>query len=285
MESFVQTSDSRGEQKGVLFAAADCTGHGVPGAMVSVVCHNAMNRSVREFGLTEPGKILDKVTELVEETFVKSEEEVKDGMDLAFCSLVGNSLQYAGAHNPLWIIRKGEILETKADKMPIGSFENREPYTTHKIELEPGDKVAYLHRGLTKLEMGQSKKAIKDFNAALQLDQQYIDAILFRGKARIQAYKFEDAIRDFKTVIQHDPENISAYHQMALAKMGMGNYVGAKKDLSVIIELDPKNAEAFYQRGVAFFDGGSRKKACLDWEIAKKLGHPLAGLAIEKYGQ
>ena len=161
MESFVQTSDSRGEQKGVLFAAADCTGHGVPGAMVSVVCHNAMNRSVREFGLTEPGKILDKVTELVEETFVKSEEEVKDGMDLAFCSLVGNSLQYAGAHNPLWIIRKGEILETKADKMPIGSFENREPYTTHKIELEPGDTFYIFSDGYADQFGGEKGKKFK----------------------------------------------------------------------------------------------------------------------------
>jgi serine phosphatase RsbU (regulator of sigma subunit) len=61
-------------------AVADCTGHGVPGAMVSVVCHNALNRAVREFDLIEPGAILDKVRELVIEQFSKSDRDVKDGM-------------------------------------------------------------------------------------------------------------------------------------------------------------------------------------------------------------
>ena len=58
----------------VLFAAADCTGHGVPGAMVSVVCNNALNRSVREYGLTDPGLILDQTRDIVVREFEKSEE-------------------------------------------------------------------------------------------------------------------------------------------------------------------------------------------------------------------
>lgn len=145
----------------VLFAAADCTGHGVPGAMVSVVCHNAMNRSVREFGLRDPGKILDKVAALVEETFIKSEEEVKDGMDLAFCSLQGTTLQYAGAHNPLWIVREGELLETKADKMPIGSFENRVSYTTHSFELKKGDTLYIFSDGFADQFGGPNGKKFK----------------------------------------------------------------------------------------------------------------------------
>ena len=95
----------------IMFAAADCTGHGVPGAMVSVVCHNALNRAVREFGMTEPAKILDKVTDLVIETFAKSDEEVKDGMDISLCALRLDDmkLEYAGAHNPLWLIRDGNL--------------------------------------------------------------------------------------------------------------------------------------------------------------------------------
>ncbi|MBN4077665.1 SpoIIE family protein phosphatase, partial [bacterium AH-315-C20] len=125
----------------VLFAAADCTGHGVPGAMVSVVCNNALNRSVREHGLIETGKILDKTREIVIEEFENSADEVKDGMDIALCSLDGNKLEYSGAHNPLWIIRKGEILETKANKQPIGKFDNPIPYTTHSFELEKGDSI------------------------------------------------------------------------------------------------------------------------------------------------
>ena len=125
----------------VLFAAADCTGHGVPGAMVSVVCNNGLNRSVREYGLTDPGKILDKTRAIVIQEFEKSEEEVKDGMDIALCSLEGNKLQYAGAHNPLWIIRNGELIETKANKQPIGQFDHPEPYTTHSFDLEQGDSL------------------------------------------------------------------------------------------------------------------------------------------------
>lgn len=125
----------------VLFAAADCTGHGVPGAMVSVVCHNAMNRSAREFKMTEPGKILDKTREIVLEELSKSNEEVKDGMDIALCSISGKMLHYAGANNPLWIIRKGELLETKADKQPVGKFDRPFPYTTHSIELNKGDTI------------------------------------------------------------------------------------------------------------------------------------------------
>jgi serine phosphatase RsbU (regulator of sigma subunit)/Tfp pilus assembly protein PilF len=123
----------------ILFAAADCTGHGVPGAMVSVVCNNALNRSVREHGLTDPGKILDKTREIVIQEFEKSDEEVKDGMDIALCSLEGNTLKYAGANNPLWIIRNNEIIETKANKQPIGKFDNPLPFTTHTFELLEGD--------------------------------------------------------------------------------------------------------------------------------------------------
>ncbi len=148
----------------VLFAAADCTGHGVPGAMVSVVCNNALNRSVREYGLTDPGEILNKTREIVIAEFEKSEEEVKDGMDIALCSLDGNKLQYAGAHNPLWIIRNGELLETKANKQPIGQFDNPEPYTTHTIELQKGDSVYIFSDGYADQFGGEKGKKLKTAN-------------------------------------------------------------------------------------------------------------------------
>jgi serine phosphatase RsbU (regulator of sigma subunit) len=127
----------------VLFAVADCTGHGVPGAMVSVICNGGLNRSVREYGLTEPGEILDQTRQIVISEFEKSEEEVKDGMDIALCSLENNILKYAGAHNPLWIIKKGdsEVIEIKADKQPIGKFSNIASFTTHTLELEKGDSI------------------------------------------------------------------------------------------------------------------------------------------------
>lgn len=145
----------------VLFAAADCTGHGVPGAMVSVVCNNALNRSVREHGLTDPGEILTKSREIVIQEFEKSEEDVKDGMDIALCSLEGNKLKYAGAHNPLWIIRKGEIIETKANKQPIGQFDNPEPYTTHSFDLQKGDSIYIFSDGYVDQFGGEKGKKFK----------------------------------------------------------------------------------------------------------------------------
>jgi len=145
----------------VLFAAADCTGHGVPGAMVSVVCNNGLNRSVREHGLTIPGEILDKTREIVVKEFKKSEEEVKDGMDIALCSIEGMKLQYAGAYNPLWIIRNSEVIETKANKQPIGQFENSEPYTTHSFDLEKGDTIYIFSDGYVDQFGGERGKKFK----------------------------------------------------------------------------------------------------------------------------
>ncbi|MDF1672288.1 MAG: tetratricopeptide repeat protein [Vicingaceae bacterium] len=150
----------------VLFAAADCTGHGVPGAMVSVVCNNGLNRSVREYGLTDPGEILNKTREIVVQEFEKSEEDVKDGMDIALCSIEGNKLQYAGAHNPLWIIRKDaeEIEEIKANKQPIGQFDNPEPYTTHPLELKEGDSLYIFSDGYADQFGGEKGKKLKTTN-------------------------------------------------------------------------------------------------------------------------
>lgn len=134
----------------ILIAACDCTGHGVPGAMVSVVCSNALNRAVKEFGLTEPGKILDKTRELVVETFEKSEGDIKDGMDISLCAITpltleegpGVRLQWAGAYNPLWYIPhagegRGEVIELSPDKQPIGKSDNAKPFTTHTFTLSP----------------------------------------------------------------------------------------------------------------------------------------------------
>lgn len=150
----------------LIFAAADCTGHGVPGAMVSVVCNNGLNRAVREFDLSKPGEILDKTRELVIQQFEKSEEEVKDGMDIAMCSISGNELKYAGAHNPLWIIRKDstEVEEIKANKQPIGKTDNPLPYTTHELELQKGDTIYIFSDGYADQFGGERGKKFKAAN-------------------------------------------------------------------------------------------------------------------------
>lgn len=168
----------------VFFAVADCTGHGVPGAMVSVVCSNALNRAVKEFELINPAKILDKVRELVIETFEKSIEDVKDGMDIALCSFdtKTNELQYAGANNPLWIIKQNskEIEEIKANKQPIGIFHDFVPFTNHQVQLTKGDKIYLFSDGYPDQFGGEKGKKMmyKPFknilteNSDLEMSQQ-----------------------------------------------------------------------------------------------------------------
>lgn len=150
----------------VLFAAADCTGHGVPGAMVSVICNNALNRSVREFGLSDPGKILDKTRELVLEQFEKSKMDVKDGMDVALCVFDSSTgvLRYAGAHNPLWIIRNQglEVEEVKASKQPVGQFEHHKSFLTHEKHLQKGDTLYIFSDGLVDQFGGEKGKKLKN---------------------------------------------------------------------------------------------------------------------------
>ncbi|MCB0477186.1 MAG: SpoIIE family protein phosphatase [Crocinitomicaceae bacterium] len=153
-----QVDSSQSKYGTILFAAADCTGHGVPGAMVSVMCNNGLNRSVREFGLKDPGQILDKTRELVIGEFDKSNREVKDGMDIALVSIEQEQeqedgvsakqsscfkLKYAGANNPLWIIRKDSdvIEEIKADKQPVGNYRAEHPFTTHELNVFNGDQI------------------------------------------------------------------------------------------------------------------------------------------------
>ena len=147
----------------VFGAVADCTGHGVPGALVSVVCNNSLNRSIREYGCSEPGKILDKTREIVIEEFEKSGEDVKDGMDISLCSLSQRTLHWSGANNPLWIIRKdsNQLEEIKADKQPIGKYAGAKPFTTHQIELKAGDTIYIFTDGFQDQFGGVKQKKFK----------------------------------------------------------------------------------------------------------------------------
>ncbi|MCC7331917.1 MAG: tetratricopeptide repeat protein [Flavobacteriales bacterium] len=130
-------------KESIYFAAADCTGHGVPGAMVSVVCANALSKALLEENQTETGKLLDRTRELVVERFTRNDENVKDGMDISLCRITKNRLQWSGANNPLWIIRKdsNSVEEIKANKQPVGKTDNFNPFDTHELELNSGDSI------------------------------------------------------------------------------------------------------------------------------------------------
>lgn len=153
------------EQKNdyVFLAVADCTGHGVPGAMVSVVCCNALNRAVLEFDITEPGKILDKTRELVLDTFSKSDNDVKDGMDISLIAInkSTNKIAWAGANSPLWYVTQNGFFELKADKQPIGKIENVMPFNTHQIFLKEGDLVYMTTDGYADQFGGERGKKFK----------------------------------------------------------------------------------------------------------------------------
>ncbi|MFM7022307.1 MAG: two-component regulator propeller domain-containing protein [Flavobacteriales bacterium] len=129
----------------VYFSAADCTGHGVPGALMSVLCSNILTKAVKDMDISNPAEILDMATVLLLQRFQDFGENVKDGMDLAFCSLDKETLilEYAGANNPLLILRKGHPIIIKADFQPIGMFEHRKAFTNHVIQLQKGD-IIYL---------------------------------------------------------------------------------------------------------------------------------------------
>src|ERR1051326_3209793 len=153
------------EKKGdtVYFAVADCTGHGVPGAMVSVIAQNALNRVVNEFGIQQPAAILDNLNELVEEAFAKSGTDVRDGMDIALCRYDASALrlEFAGANNPVYHISGSELKEIKGNKQPIGRFETKVPFSNHVLQLQRGDSVYVFSDGIADQFGGPDGKKFK----------------------------------------------------------------------------------------------------------------------------
>ena len=150
----------------IYFAVADCTGHGVPGAMVSVVCNNALNAAVREHKLRDPGKILDKTREIVASQFNKSKTtaigNIRDGMDIALCMLNTrtNNVEFAGAYNPLWVLRNGSntIEELKASRQAIGKVDKPKPFQTKKTQLNKGDQIYLFSDGFADQFGGEKGK-------------------------------------------------------------------------------------------------------------------------------
>ncbi len=130
-----------------IFAAVDCTGHGVPGALMSVVGFNLLNQAVNEMGLTKPSDIIYHLDYGVNKLLRQSDggNSVKDGMDLALCSYdpATRKLQYAGVFNPAYIISKGEFIQLKPDKFPIGINADgvTDIYTNHEFQLSQGDMI------------------------------------------------------------------------------------------------------------------------------------------------
>jgi len=130
----------------------DCTGHGVPGALLSLIGYFLLNDIVRSRKITEPGKILDMLDEGVTTTLRQDEDATtKDGMDIALCKINVNTreVEYAGAHRPLYIMKNGVMEEVKGNKFPIGGgiFKNQTNFTNTKIKLQKGDSIYFSSDG------------------------------------------------------------------------------------------------------------------------------------------
>jgi len=143
---FVQIKDE------IFIAAVDCTGHGVPGALLSLIGYFLLNDIVRSRKITEPGKILDLLDEGVTTTLRQDEDATtKDGMDIALCkiNMTKREVEYAGAHRPLYVMKQGVMDEVKGNKFPIGGgiFKNQTNFTNTKLKLDAGDSIYFSSDG------------------------------------------------------------------------------------------------------------------------------------------
>lgn len=151
----------------VIFSAVDCTGHGVPGAMMSVIGFKYLEQAVVENGLTTPADILQFLDVGVNDSLRQTANEsgVYDGMDLGLCTidLKKRELQYAGSYNPLYFVQDDVLTEIKADKFPIGVNEDgvADIFTNHTIQLEPGNTVYLFSDGYADQFGGPKGKKFK----------------------------------------------------------------------------------------------------------------------------
>jgi serine phosphatase RsbU (regulator of sigma subunit) len=148
----------------IYFAVADCTGHGVPGALVSVVCFNALEKAIHEKPGLEPSVLLERVREIVINQFETEETEVKDGMDIALIRIdvKKHELLFSGANNPCWIRVKNEWKMLKGDRQPIGKFDYAKPFEKQKTKYESGDWVYLFTDGLIDQFGGLNGKKLKN---------------------------------------------------------------------------------------------------------------------------
>lgn len=169
-----------------MIAVADCTGHGVPGAFMSIVGHNLLDQAVTVYGLNKPALILNFINKQLYKILHQGSEEevVKDGMDIGLVAIdrKNHTLEFAGAFNPLWIVRNNTFTEVQADRMPVGAVlgDMEQQFTNKEIPFQPGDRLYLLSDGFVdqfggpegkKFKGRQLKKLVTD-TATLSMKEQ-----------------------------------------------------------------------------------------------------------------
>lgn len=170
--------------KTVVVAAADCTGHGVPGALMSMLGITLLNEILRNTETINPSEILTYLREDIKSSLHQSGEkgEQRDGMDIALCAIDFESLEmrFAGAYNPCWIFRRDKTDQSKfehiileADKTPVGIFEVEKPFREQRITLQKGDSIYLFSDGFHSQFGGEKKekyqiKRLKSFLTKVQ---------------------------------------------------------------------------------------------------------------------
>jgi len=153
----------RYEKDGYCYiAAVDCTGHGVPGAFLTMLGSAFLNEICANGNRLSPGEVLNQLRDKIVKE-LSSRGEVKDGMDISLLAISRQPLaiSWAGANNPLWYLQNGEIKEIAADKQPIGYQEGQKPFSAHKVALNKGDLVYLFTDGYADQFGGPNEKKFK----------------------------------------------------------------------------------------------------------------------------
>jgi serine phosphatase RsbU (regulator of sigma subunit) len=148
-----------------FIAAVDCTGHGVPGAFMSIIGFNSLTKIVREYGITRPAAILDQLNiEVTRSLLQRGEQVINDGMDLSLIMFNRKEkrVEFAGAYNPLIVVRDGEAETIKADRFPIGmEYSSDRKFTNFEVEVKSGDMLYMFSDGYADQFGGPDSKKFK----------------------------------------------------------------------------------------------------------------------------
>ncbi|MBA2610702.1 MAG: SpoIIE family protein phosphatase [Bacteroidetes bacterium] len=150
-----------------IIAAADCTGHGVPGAFMSMLGHTLLNQTITLPSIKSPGDVLDFLNLELPKNLKSYEQDVtiRDGMDIALCAfdIKNKKLYFAGANNPCWIVRDNAIIEIKGDKQPISASNDmvKNNFTNHELDLKENDCIYLFTDGYADQFGGPKAKKFK----------------------------------------------------------------------------------------------------------------------------